>query len=485
MKKKLLLKFILVFLGIGAALFLLVSTYASGQVYYTILNMQGAELYDEAIAIARECSASYNGDMHPLSSAASRYEGIAQGLNGTVWIIDTHGTVIYDTSDTHTGRTIASFTPSAFGTSDRSTAGYLETGTMNGFFNEKQISVMTSIISDYTTHGYVMIHIQDATVQQLSYQVLNIVYIMSGIVFLATGLILLVMFYLLANRPINKIIKAADAYATGDLKYRSEVRSADELGYLSATLNYMAQELDNTEEYQRQFISNVSHDFRSPLTSIKGYLNAILDGTIPPEMYDHYLGVVINETDRLNKLTYELLTLNQVGDGNKIGLNISDFDINRTIRDTCATFEGQCKAKRIRFNLTFDNKVQMVRADMGKIQQVVYNLIDNAIKFSKPDTSIDIETMDKNGKVFVSVKDHGCGISKQDQKKIFERFYKADNSRGKDRQGTGLGLAITKEIITAHGQTIDVVSTPDVGTDFTFTIAKSAKQTGSPMAGQS
>ena len=485
MKKKLLLKFILVFLGIGAALFLLVSTYASGQVYYTILNMQGAKLYDEAIAIARECSASYNGDMRPLSSAASRYEGIAQGLNGTVWIIDTHGTVIYDTSDTHTGQTIASFTPSAFGTSDRSTAGYLETGTMNGFFNEKQISVMTSIISDYTTHGYVMIHIQDATVQQLSYQVLNIVYIMSGIVFLATGLILLVMFYLLANRPINKIIKAADAYATGDLKYRSEVRSADELGYLSATLNYMAQELDNTEEYQRQFISNVSHDFRSPLTSIKGYLNAILDGTIPPEMYDHYLSVVINETDRLNKLTYELLTLNQVGDGNKIGLNISDFDINRTIRDTCAIFEGQCKAKRIRFNLTFDNKVQMVRADMGKIQQVVYNLIDNAIKFSKPDTSIDIETMDKNGKVFVSVKDHGCGISKQDQKKIFERFYKADNSRGKDRQGTGLGLAITKEIITAHGQTIDVVSTPDVGTDFTFTIAKSAKQTGSPMAGQS
>ena len=114
----------------------------------------------------------------------------------------------------------------------------------------------------------------------------------------------------------------------------------------------------------------------------------------------------------------------------------------------------------------------MVQADFGKIQQVIYNLIDNAIKFSGNDSSIDIETYDRNGKVFVSVKDHGCGIAKENQKKIFERFYKADNSRGKDRQGTGLGLSITKEIINAHQQNIDVVSTPGIGTEFIFTLQK-------------
>ena len=113
-----------------------------------------------------------------------------------------------------------------------------------------------------------------------------------------------------------------------------------------------------------------------------------------------------------------------------------------------------------------------VRADFGKIQQVLYNLIDNAIKFSGNDTTIDLETYDRHGKVFVSVKDHGCGIPIENQKKIFERFYKADNSRGKDRQGTGLGLAITREIILAHQQTIDVISTPGVGTEFIFTLAK-------------
>ena len=481
MKKKLLLKFILVFLGIGVALFLLVSTYASGQVYYTILNMQGANLYNEAIAIAQECSASYNGDMHPLSSAASRYEGIAQGLNGTVWIIDTHGTVIYDTSGTHTGQTMVNFTPSAFGTADRSTAGYLETGTMNGFFNEKQISVMTSIISDYTTHGYVMIHIQDATVQQLSYQVLNIVYIMSAIVFLATGLILLTMFYLLANRPINKIIKAANAYATGDLKYRSEVRSGDELGYLSASLQYMASQIARSEDDQKKFIANVSHDFRSPLTSIRGFLEAMLDGTIPPDRFPHYLQVVLKETERLTKLTNGLLALNNLNTRGML-LQYTDFDINQTIRDVCSSFEQVCRSRDIRFSLILSGETLYVSADQEKIQQVLYNLIDNALKFSRNGSQILIETTEKKNKVLISVKDYGIGIPREDQKMIWERFYKSDLSRGKDKKGTGLGLSIVREIIRAHDETISLISTEGVGSEFIFTLKK-ARQDPPPEGG--
>ena len=205
-------------------------------------------------------------------------------------------------------------------------------------------------------------------------------------------------------------------------------------------------------------------------TSIKGYLEAIIDGTIPREMQDKYLKRVINETERLNKLTQGMLTLNSLD--SKGYLSRSNFDINRVIKDTAASFEGTCGAKGITFELTFSDNIQMVYADLGKIQQVLYNLIDNAIKFSHHDYTIVIQSSVRHEKVFVSVKDTGIGIPKDNIKKIWERFYKSDASRGKDKKGTGLGLAIVKEIIQAHGENIDVISTEGVGTEFIFSLPK-------------
>ena len=137
---------------------------------------------------------------------------------------------------------------------------------------------------------------------------------------------------------------------------------------------------------------------------------------------------------------------------------------------TAQTFEGICKEKRISFDLILTGEKLYVSADMSKIQQVLYNLIDNALKFSHPDSTITIETTEKNEKIFVSVKDTGIGIPKDSIKKIWERFYKTDLSRGKDKKGTGLGLAIVKEIIQAHGENINCISTEGVGTEFIFTL---------------
>ena len=153
-------------------------------------------------------------------------------------------------------------------------------------------------------------------------------------------------------------------------------------------------------------------------------------------------------------------------------LSRSNFDINRVIKDTAASFEGTCNAKNIVLDLTFSDDIQIVYADLGKIQQVLYNLIDNAIKFSHPNSVIYIRSHVRYGKVFISVKDTGVGIPKESINKIWNRFYKSDISRGKDKKGTGLGLAIVKDIIQAHGETIDVVSTQDVGTEFIFTLPK-------------
>ena len=225
------------------------------------------------------------------------------------------------------------------------------------------------------------------------------------------------------------------------------------------------------EAYERKFIANISHDFRSPLTSIKGYVEAMMDGTIPVELQEKYFNIVLFETERLKKLTEELLTLNSFGSKRGM-LDISSFDINAIIKNTAASFEGRCTERRICIQLLFESKQQMVRADMGKIQQVLYNLLDNAIKFSNDDASIEVETTVRHEKVFISVKDHGIGIPKDSQKKIWERFFKTDSSRGKDKRGTGLGLAIVKEIIQAHEEHINVISTEGVGTEFTFSLPK-------------
>ena len=146
------------------------------------------------------------------------------------------------------------------------------------------------------------------------------------------------------------------------------------------------------------------------------------------------------------------------------------------IRMTILTFEGKCAEKGVSFDLVLTGKELFVRGDMTKIQQVLYNLIDNAIKFSNSNSSIKIETSIKNEKVFISVKDSGIGIPKDSLKKIWERFYKTDVSRGKDKRGSGLGLSIVKEIIQAHNENINVISTEGVGTEFIFTLPLSKKE---------
>lgn len=184
------------------------------------------------------------------------------------------------------------------------------------------------------------------------------------------------------------------------------------MGYLSASLNYMSSQLKDMEEYQKKIVANVSHDFRSPLTSIKGYVQAMTDGTIPPRLHQKYLNIILFETERLTDLTQDLLTLNEF-DRNEMILDKTEFDIQQMIKNTAASFEGTCTSKRISIELLLLAGNILVYADRRKIQQVLYNLIDNAIKFSGNDSSITIEVTEKNEKVFVSVKDTGMGIPKK------------------------------------------------------------------------
>ena len=457
-------KFILGYLLFGLLGFITIATLSSRMTYRYLIDERSDVMYDEANLLASTYSDIYQGKSITLVTANPQLQAVATYLGASAWVLDNRGTVVAETyPSSHVGTVVEKFDPTAAG--NRS---YM-TGKFFGMFEEDTLSVLAPITGNFNTYGYVVIHMPISRVQQDQNRNLNIVYITSAIIFILSLIILLV-FTQTVYLPLKKITAGAMEYADGNLDYTIRVETADEMGYLANTLNYMSSELNKMEEYQKSFIANVSHDFRSPLTSIKGYLEAILDGTIPPELHSKYLNIVISETKRLNKLTEGMLTLSSLD--SKGFLSRSNFDINRVIKDTAATFEGTCNSKNIVLDLTFTNDVQMVYADLGKIQQVLYNLIDNAIKFSHHDSVIYIQTFLKYEKVFVSVKDTGVGIPKDSIKKIWDRFYKSDASRGKDKKGTGLGLSIVKEIIQAHGENIDVISTAGVGSEFIFTLPK-------------
>ena len=471
MKQTLYLKFLLGYLVFGILGFILVSTVTNYGLRNQIESVEARNLYTECTEIASQYAKNYyNGSME-LTDLHSHLETISHYLNTKIKVIDTSGRVIIDSANSAAYDSNGDIFIDGFDINDFGSKYYM----MNRFydtFTENHLTVFAPITPGYRVRGYVLIHKPIADIYAYSYEMLNVVYLTLLFIFLL-AFVILFLFSLLIYRPIRKITSVADAYIDGDFSQKMNIHTHDELGHLAAVFDYMANELNTLEDDQRKFVSNVSHDFRSPLTSIKGYIEAILDGTIPYEMQDKYLNIILFETERLNKLTSSLLELNKFGSHGKTILYMKSFDINYIIRMTALTFEGICSEKHISIELILSGQNLYVTADMAKIKQVIYNLTDNAIKFSYPDSSITIETTEKNDKVFISVKDSGIGIPNDSLKKIWERFYKTDVSRGKDKRGTGLGLAIVKEIIQAHDENINVISTEGVGTEFIFTLSLS------------
>jgi signal transduction histidine kinase len=347
---------------------------------------------------------------------------------------------------------------------------FTRTGTFYDIFEGTVISIGIPVYSDKELAGYMILHTAMTELEEVQDEMLNAMYIPFFGMLLVVVLVL-IFFSGTILRPLSKINRTAREYAKGNFEAKTGVKRKDELGELADSLEYMAGELNKLDEYRKNFIANISHDFRSPLTSIKGYLEAMLDGTIPVEKYDRYLNIVLNESQRLTKLTEGLLELNDFDTYGPV-LKRQRFDIVDVVKETRNTFEGRCEEKNIDFRLVCPAKDTFVYADKMKIGQVVYNLVDNAIKFSSDGGKIVVTISQKNDKIFVSVKDEGPGIEKDKQNKVWVRFYKTDSSRGKDKQGTGLGLSITKEIIKAHGENINLISTEGAGSEFVFSLSK-------------
>lgn len=462
MKRTLYLKLLIGYVAFGILGFITIATFTSQLTLNYIKRDTASNLYRESNLLASNYAANYYRGSMTLEDVTAHFQAVSTYLNADTQVISNSGKIMIHSDQESSIHTIEGFDITVFGSS------YYQTGTFFGTFSEETLSVFSPITINYKVRGYVLIHKPVRELTALKDGFINISYMTLAIIFLC-AFVVLGLFTYTVYIPIWKITRAAKDYSEGNFETQIDIHTNDEIGYLSASLNYMATELSTLEEDQRKFIANVSHDFRSPLTSIKGYIEAIMDGTIPHEMQDKYLNIILFETERLNKLTQSMLELNKYGVKGTM-LDISSFDINNTIKLVVQSFEGICQEKRISFELILTGATSFVCADMSKIQQVLYNLIDNAIKFSHPDSAITIETTEKNEKVFISVKDTGIGIPKESIKKIWERFYKTDLSRGKDKRGTGLGLAIVKEIISVHNENINVISTEGVGTEFIFTL---------------
>ena len=465
MKKRLTSMFFAAYILLGILGFFLVTFVGSHLLEARLEKSITSDIYQTAHRIAESDLVRHNITSTNVESVQNTLSLAANYPDTIIWIINSNGQIILSTrKDISPDHPIDldGFDPASWGSN------YYQIGDFYGYFHDSRLSTIAPITEHLNIRGYVAVHYLMSNLYQSRSSLLWIIQLLFVITYLMTAvLFLFYSFYI--RKPLYAITKGASEFANGNLSYQIPVKSENELGYLASNLNYMADKLNRNGEYQRQFISNISHDFRSPLTSIKGNVEAMIDGTIPVEMQEKYLKIISYEAERLEKLTRGLLTLNEL-DIHKRMLNIQDFDINQTIKSTAASFEGTCTTRQILLELILSGQTLYAHADLEQIQQVLYNLLSNAIKFSPDHSTITIETTEKNGKIFVSVKDHGIGIPKSSLNRIWERFYKIDRSRGKDQKGTGLGLAIVKEIISAHGQHINVISTEGVGTEFIFTL---------------
>ncbi|MBQ6376655.1 MAG: HAMP domain-containing histidine kinase [Lachnospiraceae bacterium] len=458
-------KFILTYAALALIGFFVIATLGSVLVERTLVENRATQYYRQAGLLSDVCADTLSSRTKTLDNLFNELTVIAKGSSADIRIIDTAGREIINTASslkTEEPDRIPGFDFANFG------PGYYEIGTFFSMYESDHLCVLVPLTEQLRTTGYIAICGSMAPLWAERDRVLRNIYTVSAVIFVLSLFVLFLLFFTVIS-PLRKITSGVKEFASGNLAHRISVPFQDEMGYLADSMNYMADELKKTSDYQRIFISNVSHDFRSPLTSIKGFTEAMMDGTIPPEMHERYLGIIAGEVERLEKLTSGILSLNDM-DQSKVILNQSVFDINEVLKKTAAVFEGSCRKKKISIDLVLSGDHLPVKADREKIEQVIYNLLDNAIKFSGRDSTIRLETSERFGKCYVSVKDEGCGIPAGELTSVWDRFYKGDSSRGKDRRGTGLGLSIAKEIISAHGQNISVISTEGVGTEFYFTL---------------
>ncbi|WP_099314261.1 HAMP domain-containing sensor histidine kinase [Clostridium paraputrificum] len=325
------------------------------------------------------------------------------------------------------------------------------------------------IFQDSYFRGIIVMITSEQSIRSGLKHVYEIVWLSAIVAVIVAAIIIYYFAKKIIINPLNEINIAARRLARGDVGKRVDITSNDEIGELAHSFNVMAESIEESDKNRRDFISNVSHELRSPITSIKGFVAGILDGVIPKDKENYYLNIVYDEIRRLSRLVIDLLDISAMEEG-KFKLNMVEFDINILIKQCIAKFDGKIRNKGVNVEVTFGREHEFVYADRDRLIQVLTNIIDNAMKYSNDNGNIKITTNDKGSKVYVSVFNNGPLLKDEELARIWDRFYKSDKART-NKDSTGLGLPIVRLILAQHGEDIWVNNEQD-GVRFTFTISK-------------
>ncbi len=342
-------------------------------------------------------------------------------------------------------------------------------GRLEGVFTmDMTVNINPIVTNDGEFVGAVMSFSESRQVTELIESMITTVILSCLSIMLAA----LVAIYFMSRKivdPLKQMSKAAKSFAAGKFDVRVPVRGRDEVAELATAFNNMAASLAKLEDMRRTFLSSVSHDLRTPMTTISGFIDGIIDGAIPPEKHEYYLDVIRTEVRRLARLVSSLLDITRIQAGER-KFSKSAFDICEMARLILISFEQKIDEKHLQVEFDCESDKMTVWADRDAIYQILYNICDNAVKFSREGGIYKISILERDKKVYVSVYNEGNGIPSEELPFVFERFYKSDKSRGLDKTGVGLGLYIAKTIIDAHEEEIWVKSVYKKDCEFVFTL---------------
>lgn len=395
---------------------------------------------------------------------------LAGAVDGNVLVTDNEFRIVFCShrSCSHEGKMLASVVSSSLKRGE-----FFEVSRLGGLYEEGQYTAGALLETEHgESLGYVLV---SSSAEALGEFVLDNLrtYALSGIAVLIIAFVVLYAMTYKLVRPLRQMAAITRRFSQGDFSGRVKVRGSDEVAELANALNGMAVSLSSIEDMRRSFVANVSHELKTPMTTISGFIDGILDGTVPPERRTDYLRIVSEETKRLSRLVGVMLNLSRIDSG-QLRINPVSFDLTATTCEVLLSFEQRIEQKCLSIEGLDRCEPQMVVADYDLLQQVVYNLLDNAVKFTEEGGTISLSLVHDTDRTIVTVRNTGDGIPAVEMPHIFERFYKSDRSRGLDKSGTGLGLYIVKTVIDLHGGEITVRSVEGDYCEFSFWLPDAA-----------
>ena len=412
--------------------------------------------------------------IEPMISAIARFND-----DITVLLTDANGSVLLTAEDSASALIGANVPQTIMSDISYSSTTDLN-GDLGGVFESNQIIRAKPITDkDNVFSGALFVCTPSKAVDQLIETMIKTIIMSCLWVMLAS----LISVYFISEKiinPMKDMTQAAKSFAAGKFDVRVPVKGRDEVAELATAFNSMASSLANLEDMRRTFLANVSHDLRTPMTTISGFIDGIIDGAIPPEKHEYYLNIIRTEIRRLSRLVISLLDITRIQAGER-KFNKTAFDICEMARLILISFEQKLESKKLDVEFECQKEKMTVYADRDAIYQILYNICDNAVKFSKEGGKYRISIIAKDRKVYVSVYNEGIGIPEEELPFVFERFYKSDKSRGLDKTGVGLGLYIAKTIIDAHEEEIWVKSTYGKDCEFVFTLPYTPEAGGVPI----